>query len=43
MICKDLKSAGYVLMDNLSYEYVNDERLIEDFQSWVLKELGVKL
>jgi len=57
LICKDLKTGDYVLMDNhhpkgphihfndqeLRYEYVNDERLIEDFQNWVLKELGVKL
>ncbi len=27
----------------LSYDYQNDEKLIGDFQNWVLKELGVKL
>ncbi len=57
LICKDLKTGHYVLMDNhhpkgphihindkeFYYEYVNDERLLEDFQTWVLKELGVKL
>lgn len=25
------------------YIYIDDETLIEDFQKWVLKELGVKL
>lgn len=57
LICKDLKTGNYVLMDNhhpkgphihlnekeLGYTYKNDELLIEDFQNWVLKELGVKL
>lgn len=57
LICKDLKTGDYVLMDNhhpkgphihvnnkeFDYEYINDETLIEDFQNWVLKELGVKL
>ncbi len=57
LICKDLKTGHYVLMDNhhpkgphvhinnheFDYEYKNDEKLIEDFQNWVLKELGVKL
>ena len=57
LICKDLKTGNYVLMDNhhpkgprvhindqeFSYEYKNDEKLILDFQNWVLKELGVKL
>ena len=27
----------------IAYEYVNDERLIADFEVFVLKELGVKL
>ncbi len=57
LICKDLKTGSFVLLDNhhpkgphihineneFSYTYVNDEQLIEDFQNWVLKELGVKL
>lgn len=57
LICKDLKTGDYVLMDNhhpkgphihinnveLNYEYVNDQKLIEDFRMLVLKELGVKL
>ena len=29
--------------NEFSYSYVNDDQLIEDFQNWVLKELGVKL
>ena len=57
LICKDLKSGDFVLLDNhhpkgphvhvndreFDYEYANDEKLIEDFQLLVLKELGVKL
>ena len=57
LICKDLKTNNYVLLDNhhpkgphvhindreFSYEYVGDEKLIEDFQMFVLQELGVKL
>ena len=57
LICKDLKTGNFVLMDNhhpkgphihvndreFSYEYLNDEKLIEDFQNWVIQELGVKL
>lgn len=57
LICKDLKTGEYVLLDNhhpkgphvhindreFSYEYVDDEKLIEDFQMFVLQELGVKL
>lgn len=57
LICKDLKSGNYVLMDNhhpkgphvhineneFDYEYTSDDRLIEDFQNLVLRELGVKL
>lgn len=27
----------------IGYEYVNDEKLIEDFQKLVLREIGVKL
>ena len=29
--------------DEFKYDYVNDEKLIEDLQKRVLKELGVKL
>ena len=57
LICKDLKTGNYVLLDNhhpkgphvhindreFSYDYVDDEKLIEDFQMFVLQELGVKL
>lgn len=57
LICKDLKSGEFVLLDNhhpkgphvhvndqeFSYEYVGDDKLIEDFEKLVLKELGVKL
>jgi len=57
LICRDLKTGKYVLLDNhhpkgphvhindreFSYEYVNDEQLILDFEMYVLKELGVKL
>ena len=57
LICKDLRTGDYVLMDNhhpkgphihvndreFSYEYVSDDRLIDDFEMLVLKELGVKL
>lgn len=57
LICKDLKSGHFVLMDNhhpkgphihigkreIPYEYINDEKLIIDFQSLVFRELGVKL
>jgi hypothetical protein len=57
LICKDIKSGDYVLLDNhhpkgphvhinereFSYEYVNDDKLIADFEMMVLKELGVKL
>ncbi|PWU22475.1 MAG: hypothetical protein C5B49_00550 [Bdellovibrio sp.] len=57
LICKDLKTGEYVLLDNhhpkgphvhindreFPYEYVNDDRLIVDFETLVLKELGVKL
>jgi len=57
LICKDLKTGDYVLLDNhhpkgphmhinkreFAYEYVDDEKLIDDFQMIVLKELGVKL
>lgn len=57
LICKDLKTGEFVLLDNhhpkgphvhindreFSYEYVDDEKLIEDFQMFVLQELGVKL
>ncbi|MCM2281090.1 MAG: hypothetical protein NDI61_04515 [Bdellovibrionaceae bacterium] len=57
LICKDLKTGKYVLLDNhhpkgphahisdreLAYEYVDDDKLIEDFQMFVLQELGVKL
>ena len=57
LICKDLKTGSYVLLDNhhpkgphvhindreFSYGYVDDEKLIEDFQMFVLQELGVKL
>jgi hypothetical protein len=55
LICKDLKTGSFVLMDNhhpkgphindreMSYEYINDDKLIEDFQKWVTQELGVKL
>ncbi len=57
LICKDIKTGAFVLMDNhhpkgphihvnddeFKYDYVNDEKLIEDFQKRVLKELGVKL
>jgi hypothetical protein len=57
LICKDLKSGEFVLLDNhhskgphvhvndqeFSYDYVNDDKLIEDFEKLVLKKLGVKL
>jgi hypothetical protein len=57
LICKDLKTGDFVLLDNhhpkgphvhinereFSYEYFDDERLIDDFKMLVLKELGVKL
>ncbi len=57
MICKDLRTGDFVLMDNhhpkgphthineneFTYEYLNDEKLITDFQNLVLKELGVKI
>lgn len=57
LICKDLKTGDYVLLDNhhpkgphvhindreFAYEYVDDDKLIEDFQMFVLRELGVKL
>lgn len=57
LICKDLKTGEYVLLDNhhpkgphihindreFAYEYVGDDKLIEDFQMFVLQELGVKL
>jgi hypothetical protein len=57
LICKDLKTGDFVLMDNhhpkgphfhlnndeTSYEYRNDQTLIEDFESLVLKHLGVAL
>jgi hypothetical protein len=57
LICKDLKTGDYVLLDNhhpkgphvhinedeFPYEYVNDDKLIEDFNDLVLKKLGVKL
>ena len=57
LICKDLKTGNFVLMDNhhpkgphihlneneFRYAYQNDEKLIEDFQNYVLQELGVKL
>ncbi len=57
LICKDIKTGGYVLMDKrhpnehhihikyseFAYENVNDDQLIEDFQSLVLSEIGVKL
>ena len=57
LICKDLRTGDYVLMDNhhpkgphvhvnereFVYEYTNDDKLIEDFEMLVLKELGVKL
>lgn len=57
LICKDLKTGDYVLLDNhhpkgphvhinereFAYEYSGDEQLIADFESLVLKELGVKL
>jgi hypothetical protein len=29
--------------EEFGYDFVGDEQLIEDFQNWVLKELGVKL
>ena len=57
LICKDLKTGDYVLMENhhpkgphvhvndreFAYDYSNDDKLIEDFEMLVLKELGVKL
>jgi hypothetical protein len=57
LICKDLKTGDFVLLDNhhpkgphvhinddeFPYEYVDDDRLIADFEMMVLKELGVKL
>lgn len=57
LICKDLKTGVYVLLDNhhpkgphvhinereFSYEYVDDDKLLEDFQMFVLQEMGVKL
>jgi hypothetical protein len=57
LICKDLKTGEYVLLDNhhpkgphlhvnddeFEYEYLNDDRLIEDFEKLVAKHLGVKL
>jgi len=57
LICKDLKTGDFVLLDNhypkghhlhinneeFAYEYVNDEKLIEDFDKLVLRHLGVKL
>lgn len=57
LICKDLKTGDYVLLDNhhpkgphihindteLDYEFVNEDRLIEDFKQLVLDKLGVKL
>ena len=57
LICKDLKSGHFVLMDNhhpkgphihigdreISYEFVSDQKLIEDFEALVFQELGVKL
>lgn len=57
LICKDLKTGNFVLLDNhhpkghhfhanseeFAYEYVNDEKLIEDFEALVLRHLGVKL
>jgi hypothetical protein len=57
LICKNLTSDNYVLLDNhhpkiphvhindreFDYDYVDDDKLIEDFQMFVLQELGVKL
>ncbi|MGE4131422.1 MAG: hypothetical protein AB7F86_07270 [Bdellovibrionales bacterium] len=57
LICKDLRTGEYVLLDNhhpkgphvhinedeFPYEYVSDDKLIEDFNDLVLRELGVKL
>ncbi|CAN5514493.1 hypothetical protein BH10BDE1_BH10BDE1_13900 [soil metagenome] len=57
LICKDLKSGEFVLLDNhhpkgphvhvndqeFSYDYVDDDTLIEDFERLVLKEMGVRL
>lgn len=57
LICKDLGTGDYVLLDNhhpkgphihvnnqqFGYEYVGDDKLIEDFQALVFKELGVTL
>ena len=57
LICKDLDTGDYVLLDNhypkgphvhvndkeFSYNYVDDEKLIKDFKSLVLRELGVKI
>ncbi len=57
LICKDLKTGNFVLLDNhhpkgphvhindreFNYDYVNDDRLISDFEVLVFKELGVKL
>lgn len=57
LICKDLKTGDFVLMDNhhpkgphfhinereYPYQYSGDQKLVEDFENLVLKELGVKL
>lgn len=57
LICKDLKSGDFVLMDNhhpkgphvhvndeeFSYNFVDDDNLVEDFKNLVLSNLGVKL
>jgi hypothetical protein len=57
LICKDLKTGTYVLMDNhhpkgphvhinsreFGYDYRGDDKLIEDFETLVFRELGVKL
>ena len=34
---------GHINEHEFVYEYVNDDRLIKDFEMLVLKELGVKL
>jgi hypothetical protein len=57
LICKDLLTGDFVLMDNHHpkghhlhinneeslYEYIDDEKLISDFETFVYSHLGVKL
>ncbi|MNK01259.1 hypothetical protein D3C87_190550 [compost metagenome] len=57
LICKDLKTGHYVLLDNhhpkgphlhigsveLPYEFLDEDKLIEDFKKIVFEEMGLKL